>query len=316
MSYTPKGRASTTLYELFQAQVGPTASRQRLSGIMGLDQAIGATHFSANAIGRLLPMFRSLNASDPIRSITTVGVGQLIELGCGLLPFKIDNASGNDWAAYWAAKTALGGISDVGISETCVNGVLHLNSISAMQDAPAVASATLVPIYNGTNAPLTFDDVASLATACGTLSTEDEYWTLSDVIIDGVTLKLATGWTFSGLPFVHFRAEGSPYAKYGYVDHGAVNFAIQLARPTEMTDLGLNNIAAYEAASFRLLRCDANGGRRASGDGDILIQADAGALQAGGVQGGPGGLLATGLVLHVHDNGAGTSVQFTRNADA
>ena len=221
MAYATKGLGDIVRYALYQLHVGATPTK--LSGAARVALDPGAAYFAPPAIGRLLPKFKSLGTNDARVLIDTVGIGQLITLGCGMAPYAITGAEGNVGVVYWAGRTANAGISDVGLSCTINKAVLHIAAISAMQGQPALANVQLIPLYDGTNAVVTFDDVASLVGTCGALSAENLMWTLGGVAIDNVDVKGYTGFTLSNLPVVTLAAKdrvlahnplGAIYSRY------------------------------------------------------------------------------------------------------
>lgn len=324
MAYTLKGLSATTLYKLYAAHVG--AGPTKLNGVSSINHATGATYFAPQALGALLPKFRSVNFADPQWPFNTMGLGQLITAGAGIAPIQFTGDAGDVFTSYWAAMADLARISDVGVMLTMTKGVIHLDTITAAQDALATAQCAAIAILkSGETEPWTRDDVASLSSTVGPLAPDDECWTLGDVTIAGTKIELCQGWTFQNVPFVTVRAAGSPYAKYGHVAEGSPAFVVQLRQPTSFADLGISGLTAFGAktipavngtsAVFNLARCDANAVRKPVGDGDINCVVNYGSLVAGPVPGGLVGDMVSSLTFYPHDDGNNTSVVWNRNPD-
>jgi hypothetical protein len=328
MAYATKAYTETTRYRLHQAHVNAL----KLNGIASFAVNQGAAHFAPQTIGRLQPVFRSLNTADGMSVFETVGLGQLLDsianggLGVGITPYNVSGVSNSILDLWWNAITELGVNANVGIRARMTKGVLHLQGLTAMQNAPAVAIMQAIPLYDGSNDLWIYDDVPDLATATGALSTDQDCWTFGGVWVDGTQMVLANGATFTNLPFVTMQTGGDPYPRYGHVGEGQMVITVPLQSPTAMPNLGLKNVTGFgtktdppvEATSLvvKLVRCDANGQRKALGDGDIILMANYGSVSADAVPGGPAGRLVTALNFFVHDADTADSLLITKNADA
>lgn len=334
MAYAIKGYGHQTFYELYQLVKTHATNPVKFNGVAQLGIVNNAQYFRPQVVASLSPKLAALSAASPQIPFSTVGLAQLINsptagLGLGMGTFKFDSGTNAETVvAYLAQRIESGGIANVGIAATMSKGVIRINQLSVQQDAAAVAQCLCHAIYDGVNAPIIFDDVGNLSndpgSAVGPVAAEDELWTLGNVAIDNVNLKLVSGWAFTNRGFTALRTDGSVYDNFGFEDRGPAAFTISLLKPTTLADLGIAGIAGFGAtgsaastsAVFTLNRVDPNGVRKAAGDGDIVITANIGSVQANASAANLGSAAVTELTLFAHDDGANAPVTFVKNADA
>lgn len=328
MAYEDKGYDSETFYRFYQCHVGDGEALHKLNGLTRFVTSPVARYYSPSVMGALMPKMHAVEQAVGPQAMDTVGIGQLVTLGCGMHPWHFDGTGSPaaEMTLYWAAVTEHAGISDVGISMTIAEGLIHIQTLTARQNEAAVANCQIFPLWDGTNDALVPADVASLDTAVGSvLSTENEAWTFGGVTVDGTALKLATGFTMQGLPYVPVAADGSLFPQYGYTGDGQIVFTVDLEKPTLLSDLAPYGLAAFgsgttppvaaTSAKFHLLRVDPYGTRKAADNGDIVILANFGTVLVGDVIGTPNGPMTNQVRFVLHDD-ADNSITFTKNADS
>ena len=229
---------------------------------------------------------------------------------------------------YWAAITENAGIGTAGIKLQMNKGAIHLQSLAAGINQIATANVMIQSLWNGTDEPVTIDDVADVTADVTAIATDLDLWVLGSLTIDNVEIELAQSVTYTNLPFALIRTKDI-HPKFGRVSQGTAMIEVQLLQPTSLLDLGFVNegsemmglgtwgttgSTAATSCVLKLFKVVDGAKRLAAGDGDIVITMNIGHVVASDANGQEATNMVTSLQIYPEADGANLPVTMVANA--
>jgi hypothetical protein len=163
------------------------------------------------------------------------------------------------------------------------SSVLYWTSIGAQHQQIASLAGRIVPIYNGTNAPIV--PAGSLALS-GTPAAA-EYYTLGPVVINTVTLPGVQSWTLDlGIRVMEVSSDGDVYTTFCAIQEREPVLEVTSLETGAWATYGLDG-TAVSALVFYLRKKAADGGNVANGTtGHMSFTAGGGKIMLGSTSAG------------------------------
>ena len=290
---------ATDIFELYQLLFGTTV----IDGLRSQDISPGINRGPLPVAGSLWSNMNAVNFQDPGISFSTISVDKLLALGTDTFATSgMAFATGAPLTA-WEAKIAdRGGYASGNVHRKTVfsHGLAVLGGIQVAQDGIAVASAAARAAYDGTNAAMVVTEASALPAAAG----EVNAFTLGPTLIEGVALKLDTGWQFSsGMNIATVRASGDLIARTIHLQKAqGMQFVISLETGRTLTEYGLTGAGITATVVFQLQKLSPTGTRVAAATAEhITLTVNHGTITPGPISGPMGRKTSTIVVEPLYD---------------
>jgi hypothetical protein len=172
---------------------------------------------SALCAGDVVPQFVGGHGAQPQVDFRSPQIKTILD-ACGL--YGYDTSAGNT-DLHYRAGTNLSTRAAIGLRVRCLRALLHWTQISARQKGAAEISCSLIPTFDGTNAPLSVAG-SSAVPVLGALP--QQYYTLGPVVVNGAALAGVSDWSLDlGVKTNVEAADGESYPSWcGVESHSPV----------------------------------------------------------------------------------------------
>lgn len=221
---------------------------QFISEITDATLASNIEDLTGYASGYPDPLFLSNRAVTPDIKFSTPQLKTILDL-CSTT-FIADLSGGNTDLFYKAALDLGVRQADAGTvheRRRMATGAVYWDRVGATHQQDASISCRIVPIYNGTNAPIV--SAGSLALA-GTAAAST-FWTLGPVSINGSILPGVKSWSLDlGLQVIVESASGDVYPTFCAIGQRAPVLEVTSLEAGAWTSYGLDGTACTAAIAY------------------------------------------------------------------
>jgi len=163
---------------------------------------------TAICAGDPMPQFVGGHGAKPQVDFRSPQIKTILDVA-GMLGY---DASAGNTDLHYRSGTNLATRASTGLRIRLLRALLHWTQLTARQNEPAEISCSIVPTYDGTNAPMT---PAGAIAVPALAAMPQEYYTLGPVAINGSLVAGVTDWSLDlGVKTHVEQSDGEPYPSW------------------------------------------------------------------------------------------------------
>jgi hypothetical protein len=209
--------------------------------------------------GDVVPQFLGGHGAKPQVDFRSPQVKTILDL-CGL--FGYDTSAGNT-DLHYRAGTNLSTRAATGLRIRLLRALLHWTQIEAQQNKEAEISCSIIPTFDGTNAPMTPAGAIAMPALA---ALPQQYYTLGPVVLNGTALPGVSSWSLDlGVKTLVEAADGESYPSWCGVESHSPVLTVACRGLAAWYDVGVGGLPVTSLAFYlrkKLLDragCEANG---------------------------------------------------------